>query len=118
VFAYHAHNIFLTWAAEAGFPAVLAILGFAFALGISSSRVRRRADGDSDEEIAYRALVAGLMAALLALLAQGLVDYTLRNAVIFLTVMTVIGCLLAAVRIGPSESSDEEDRVEPAFPLA
>ena len=108
VFAYHAHNIFLTWAAEAGFPAVFAIVGFIFAVGISASRARRRADGDSDEEIAYRALLAGLMAALIALLAQGLVDYTLRNAVIFVSVMTVIGCLLATIRVGPSDLDDED----------
>ena len=114
VFAYHAHNIFLTWGAEAGFPAVFAMLGFAFALGISSSRARRRADGDSDEEVAYHALLVGLMAALLALLVQGLVDYTLRNAVIFLAVMTVIGCLLAAIRIGPSVLA-EDDENEPVF---
>ena len=115
VFAYHAHNIFLTWGAEAGFPAIFAIIGFAVSLGISASRARRRADGDSYEEIAYHALVAGLMAALLALLAQGLVDYTLRNAVIFIAVMAVVGCLLAAIRIGPSDGLDDEDFRQPEF---
>ena len=112
VFAYHAHNILLTWGAEAGFPAIFAIIGFAISLGISASRARRRADEDSDDGVAYRALVAGLMAALLALLAQGLVDYTLRNAVIFVSVMAIIGCLLAAIRIGPNDDLEEEDLSE------
>lgn len=108
VFAYHAHNIALTWAAEAGIPAVLLIIGFAFAIGQSASRARRRLDRDAPEALAYRALVAGLVAALIALLAQGVVDYTLRNAVVFVAVMSLIGCLLAALRIGPEVEDDEE----------
>ena len=44
-------------------------------------------------------------AALVALLAQGIVDYTLRNAVIFFVVMSVIGCLLAAIRLGPESDA-------------
>jgi putative inorganic carbon (hco3(-)) transporter len=112
VFAYHAHNILLTWAAEAGLPAVALLVGFAFFLGVSASRARRRADGDSEGDIEYGALVAGLMAALLALLAQGVVDYTLRNAVIFFAVMTVIGCLLASIRLGPSDDGDSDERDE------
>jgi hypothetical protein len=49
-----------------------------------------------------------LVSALIALLAQGVVDYTLRNAVVFVAVMSLIGCLLAAIRIGPSSDDDAE----------
>lgn len=114
VFAYHAHNIPLTWAAEAGLPAVALILGFAFAVGARASRARRSADEDSDEDVSYRALIGGLMAALLALAAQGIVDYTLRNGVIFFALMAVIGCLLAAVRLG-SRRPIEDEQTTSAF---
>ena len=45
VFAYHAHNILLTWAAETGFFGVFLIIGFAVSLGAGVRRARRRARG-------------------------------------------------------------------------
>ena len=110
VFAYHAHNILLTWAAECGVPAVMLIIGFAVALGGGIRKARRRALSDeSGDYVGYRALMAGLAAALIALASQGIVDYTLRNAVIFFAVMGVIGCLLASLRLGPEGGDDDED---------
>jgi O-antigen ligase len=104
VFAYHAHNIFLTWAAETGLPGLFLIVGFVLSLILGIRRARRRAYEEDPTEVSYRALTAGLSAALIALAAQGIVDYTLRNAVIFFAVMGVIGCLLATIRLGPDES--------------
>lgn len=98
VFAYHAHNILLTWTAESGIPAALLIIGFSLSLTIAVVHTtRRRGEGPSDAS--DRAVMAGMGAALVALIAQGLVDFTLRNTVILYAVWAVIGCLLAGIRI-------------------
>lgn len=102
--AVHAHNLVLNWGAEVGLPAVAIIIGFAVTLGYQARRaakemVRRGSPED-------RALIAGLQAALIAMLGQGLVDYPLRHAVIFLTVWFVIGALLAFVQVVGSPVAD------------
>jgi putative inorganic carbon (HCO3(-)) transporter len=107
VFAYHAHNILLTWGAESGVPAVLLIIGFALALVSAVVRTTRRR-GNSPADISDRAVVAGMAAALVALLAQGLVDFTLRNTVILYAVWAVIGCMLASVHLARDSSEAEE----------
>src|SRR6266545_540638 len=75
----HAHNLLLTWGAEAGFPAVLFILGLALSLALAAREAGRRFRrlGQTRD----RAIVAGVAAALLAIFGQGLFDYVLRNAV-------------------------------------
>jgi O-antigen ligase len=92
----HAHNIWLNWAAEAGLPAAVLIAGFAAVLAAAARRTRkhltrlgRRRDS---------ALVAGIAAGLVSILVQGMVDYTLRNAVNLYATWAVIGILLAFVR--------------------
>jgi O-antigen ligase len=87
----HAHNLLLTWGAEAGLPAVLA-LSLALAAreaGRAFRRLGRRED---------RAIVAGLAAGLLAILGQGAFDYVLRNAVANMAVWAMIGALLVCLR--------------------
>jgi O-antigen ligase len=111
VFAYHAHNILLTWAAESGLPAALLIIGFALALTGAVIRTTRER-GTSPTEVSERAIMAGMAAALIALVAQGLVDFTLRNAVILYAVWGVIGCLLAAIHV--SQDRDPAKVEEPA----
>ena len=93
VAAHHAHNLFLNWGAESGLPAVGAILGFIFAIALASMGALRasRRFGLAEERI----LTLGLCASLLALLGQSLVDYTLRNTVVHLSVWFVVGALLA-----------------------
>jgi O-antigen ligase len=110
VSAYHAHNILLTWAAESGIPAALLIVGFSISLVVAASRARRR--GSSRSAASDRAVMAGMAAALVALAAQGLVDYTLRNSVIFFAVWAIVGCLLATTRIEPEDEDEavQEDR--------
>lgn len=100
VAAEHAHNIVLTWASESGIPAVLLIA----ALGLSIAVVSRRASRVLRQRglHAERALLAGVIAALISILGQGLFDYTLRNAVIFLSVWSLLGIVLAAGRATPS----------------
>jgi putative inorganic carbon (hco3(-)) transporter len=102
VFAYHAHNILLTWAAESGIPAALMVLGFAISLAAAVVRTTK-ARSRSDADVSDRAVLAGMAAALIALAAQGMVDFTLRNTVILYAVWAVIGCMLASIRIAAEE---------------
>ncbi len=99
VSAEHAHDILLTWAAESGVPAALAIVGFGVALAFTGRRAGRSALARGDP--ADRAIVAGLVAGLISVGGQGIVDYTFRNAVILIALFGVIGALLAAARAAP-----------------
>ena len=97
VSAVHAHNLALTWAAEAGLPALALLVAFAVSLVTVSRRAARELKGPGQRR--EHAVLAGLQAALVALLVHGLVDYPLRNAVISMTVWSVIGALLACIHI-------------------
>ncbi len=96
VAAFHAHNLFLNWAAESGLPAAAIILLFAFAL-VNAGRVASRlslARGDP----ADRAIVIGVGGALLTVFFQGFVDYTLGNSVVHIALWGMIGAMLLASR--------------------
>lgn len=95
--AHHAHNLLLTWAAEAGLPAAAIILGFAASLGLAAHRASREARRRGD--LRDRALVLGVAAGLLALFGQGAFDYTLRNADVHVATWGLIGALLACSRV-------------------
>lgn len=96
VYALHAHNLWLTWGAETGIPAVAIIVGLTAAVGFAARRATRGANKRGDRE--DRAIVVGVTAALITVLGQGLVDYTLRNVVIFTALWGLIGALLVARR--------------------
>jgi putative inorganic carbon (hco3(-)) transporter len=94
--AFHAHNIFLNWAAESGLPAAAIILLFAFAL-VNAGRVASRgslARGDPGD----RAIVIGIGGALLTVFFQGFVDYTLGNSVVHIAFWGMVGAMLVASR--------------------
>jgi putative inorganic carbon (hco3(-)) transporter len=94
--AFHAHNIFLNWAAESGLPAAAIILLFAFAL-VNAGRVASRgslARGDPGD----RAIVIGIGGALLTVFSQGFVDYTLGNSVVHIAFWGMVGAMLVASR--------------------
>ena len=97
----HAHNIPLTIAAELGLVglAVLAWLAVAFV------RVLLQAYRRSNPE--DRGLVLALAGAFLALTLQGMVDYTLRSAVIVAVIFMLAGC--AAVMAGAGRSAQSPD---------
>jgi putative inorganic carbon (HCO3(-)) transporter len=97
-FADHAHNIALTVAAEAGLPAMLLLMGLAAHLAVAARRARRAARSGGRHRDAV--MIATLASAGVAVLGQGLVDYTLRNAVLFVEVWGVVGVLTAAIRNG------------------
>jgi O-antigen ligase len=94
--ALHAHTLFLTWAAECGLPAAAIIAAFAVSLAGAVRRSARAAARHGSE--ADRGLALGLGAVLLSVLGQGMVDYVFRNEVLFLSLWTVIGALLAHER--------------------
>lgn len=93
----HAHNVLLTVAAEVGIPAALMLAAFTLEMLAVLRRVVRRLRATPDA-----ALVAGIGASLGVLVGQGLVDFTLRNADLFLLTASLTGLVLAAnVRTSP-----------------
>jgi O-antigen ligase len=95
VYAEHAHDLWLTWAAEDGLPALAIILAFTVSLGRAARRAGRSASSSSRRD---RAVIAGIVAALVAVVGQGVFDYLLRNAVLFMFVWTLIGALLVCAQ--------------------
>ena len=101
--ALHAHNTLLTVAAETGLPNVFFLMGFTVSIGLVVIRSVRRLLRPRD-----RALVAGVGAALLALVGQGLVDFNLRNPLIFIVAWTLVGTLLVAERAYRAEREEAQ----------
>jgi O-antigen ligase len=104
--AQHAHDVLLTVAAELGLPAAVLLIGFTLSILAALRRTMTRLTDVRD-----RALVAGVGAALSIIVGQGLVDFELRNSVIFLLLAVLLGCLLAADRISAGAvASDDRAR--------
>jgi O-antigen ligase len=95
-FADHAHNFLLTWAAEAGLPAMALLIGLTVHVTVLVRRARRHAVFEGRHRDV--ALLAGLTAAFTALMTQGLVDYPLRHSVVFIALLGLLGFLLAGCR--------------------
>lgn len=91
-FADHAHNLVLTWAAEDGLLAAGLAALLAVVLAFRLRRVVRLVPE-------AQGLVAGIAAALAAVVGQGTVDYTLRNSVILTTLFVVLGAAFALDRL-------------------
>lgn len=94
VYADHAHDVLLTTAAEVGIPAALCVVGFTVTMLVVVVRAVRRLAGTPDA-----AVVAGVGAALAVVVGQGIVDFTLRNADIFLLLSVLVGLTLAGARL-------------------
>jgi putative inorganic carbon (HCO3(-)) transporter len=93
VSAEHAHNLLLTWAAELGVPGALLLIAFGAALALATAHASRdlRRSGAMRE----RVLLLGLAAGLIAVTGQCFFDYTLRNAVVHVSLWGFVGALLA-----------------------
>jgi putative inorganic carbon (hco3(-)) transporter len=100
VYADHAHDVLLTTAAEVGIPAALAVVGFTLTMLVVLVRAVRRLAGKPDA-----ALVAGIGSSLAVVVGQGIVDFTLRNADIFLLLSVLVGMTLAAARAADAQDS-------------
>jgi putative inorganic carbon (hco3(-)) transporter len=92
----HAHNLWLTWAAEAGIPAAALIVALMISVGRVARRTGQAAARRSRRD---RAVIAGIVAALITVVGQGIFDYLLRNAVLLVTVWALVALLLASARI-------------------
>jgi len=95
---FHAHNIWLTWGAEMGLPAIALILAFCVAFGRAvmshgSRRGRRTIE---------HAIVIALAASPLAFLIHGFVHYTSQHFELY----AVLGMTLAACRLGQERPSE------------
>jgi O-antigen ligase len=104
VYPDHAHNLWLTWAAEDGIPAVIMIIGLVIALALATKRASRLAAVHSRSD---RAVIAGIVAALIAVLGQGFFDYLLRNAVLWVELWGLIGALLVCARVYAPTNTEE-----------
>jgi O-antigen ligase len=101
VYADHAHNVLLTTAAEVGVPAALAVVGFTVTMLVVLVRAVHRLAGTQDA-----AVVAGIGSSLAVLVGQGIVDFTLRNADIFLLLSVLVGLTLAGARAAENWAAD------------
>jgi putative inorganic carbon (hco3(-)) transporter len=99
--ALHAHNVLLTVAAEAGILAVCLLVAFTLALALSALGAIRRRGPPGD-----RRMLAALGCGLIAIVGQGLVDFTLRNPVLLIVVWFFVGMMLARMRPRASRSVD------------
>ncbi|MEA2476650.1 MAG: hypothetical protein QOC87_849, partial [Actinomycetota bacterium] len=95
-FAPHAHNIFLNTSAEMGLPGVAFLIALIAALAVAGRTALRamRKTGRS-RELAW---TAGICAALVATVIQGLTNTFTGNSIIDGTIWTLIGALLVARR--------------------
>ena len=102
-YAVHAHNLLLTWAAETGLPGALCIVALAVHVGamVRRARARVRRDGEPRDAV----VLAGLTAAMVAVLGQGIVDYPLRNSSLFVLTWGLLGALLAAASAGRRQAA-------------
>jgi len=94
----HAHNIALTIAVELGLVGLAALAWLALALARTLLRAYRAAP-------AQRGLVLAVVAAFVGLALQGLVDYTLRSAVIVGVIFALAGCSVVLARTDAGESA-------------
>jgi O-antigen ligase len=102
----HAHNIVLTFLVELGLAGLAALIWATVALANILVRAYRRANQER------RGLVLAVGAALVALALQGMVDYTLRSAVIVALIFTLAGCAVVLGR-DPDASAELADGGQP-----
>ena len=98
VAAVHAHSTLLTVAAELGLPAAALVVAFTLVVLTRVRRALRVLPRPRD-----RAVLAGAAGALAVVVGQGIIDFELRNPVIFATVTVVFALLLVVVRSAPPQ---------------
>lgn len=101
--ALHAHNVLLNWAAEMGIPSALLLVGLAATLGLLARRAGRIAAEVGDRR--QRAFIAGIVAALITVMGQGVFDYVWRNQVIFFAIVSVTAGLVAITQRTMNEAA-------------
>jgi putative inorganic carbon (HCO3(-)) transporter len=94
--AEHAHNLLLVMASEQGILGIILLVAVIASGVLGAVRLLRRRGGAARG--LEGPLLAGVCAALLSVLGQGLIDFPLRNPVAGTTVWLVVG-LLAALSV-------------------
>lgn len=92
--AEHAHSLLLTAASEVGLPGAALLVGLGVALCFAARDGLRRLRGSPEA-----ALLAGAAAAVACVSAQGVLDFTQRNAVVHVLDWLVVGLVVAAARL-------------------
>ena len=92
----HAHDVFLTIAIEEGIVGLAVFLLFLAAAVVSGARALR--SGGPDKPLAL-----AIVAALVAELGMGIVDYPPRTNAIMGTIMVLVGALVAYDRLGAAD---------------
>jgi putative inorganic carbon (HCO3(-)) transporter len=95
--ALHAHNVLLTISAEAGLLAVVLLIGFTLSVARRVLRARHSLPPRDRE------LMLGLACSLVAVVGQGLVDFTFRNPVLLMLTWFMVGLVFAATTPGRRE---------------
>ncbi len=102
----HAHDVLLNVAAEAGVPAAAALVALTISTGRRVLQARRRLPGPDRE------LLAALSCALVVLVGQGVVDFTLGNSALLMLSFVVLGLVFAVSspqRVPDAGASSEGD---------
>ncbi len=100
----HAHNVLLTFAAESGLPAVVALLAAIVALGTGLVRSWSLPGW----AVRHRAFVTVLGCAPLVILGHGFLDAPIRNATTLLHTAAVLGLAVAVTRVRPTPTPETE----------
>lgn len=105
--AEHAHNLLLVMASEQGILGIVLLFGVIVSGVFGAVRLLRR---QAREAIAAeQPLLAGICAALLSVLGQGMIDFPLRNPVAGTSVWLVVGLLAALFSLGEKSRSRTAD---------
>ncbi len=116
--AEHAHNLWVTLGAEQGIVGVAAMIGFGVLVVATAHRYRPRvvaaARARSRSVPLAAAVTLSAACSLSAILAEGLADYPLRNAIVRNFTWVMIGWVLAGRRIDDAQraSARAEGRAE------
>jgi O-antigen ligase len=102
----HAHNILFTFLIELGVAGLAALIWATVAVAQVLVSAYRRANQER------KGLVLAVGAALFALALQGMVDYTLRSAVIVALIFTLAGCAVVLGR-DPDTSGESAGNGQP-----
>jgi putative inorganic carbon (HCO3(-)) transporter len=86
----HLHNFYLQYAAERGVPALFVLLWAIIAVARSCIRAARSDNAHADAQRAW--ILHGTVAAILAVLAEGLFEHNLGDSEVLTMFLTVIAC--------------------------
>jgi O-antigen ligase len=106
----HLHNIYLQYAAERGIPTMLAMMWLIGKVLFDFTRALRRKAGEA------RFVLHGAIAVILAILAEGFLEYNLGDSEVLTLFLSVIAMGYVAIAAPASPESDRESNARPTTP--